>query len=358
MLFLRRSIKTKTGFTLVELLIVVIILSTLTGVSIPTYIGLTNRSKEAGTEAEMRNIAMGLELYRTSNLDYPLTEDGIDAIEGISMNSVPDADKWEKEYIYTSDGIVYELRSCGKDGVAENDDDIVISNGVMTAEGAYSGSNRSSVISGLLAGLPLDEGSGDTIGSGYYQGAINGAEWVEGISGSALRFGDDIGGLSSYATIPDSDNLDLTTQGTLSAWINMESLERFGGIIHKGQKRDFSDESYTLQFYNNKLTLALNNGEGFLDSDYSFEMDEWYHVAGSWSEEGMSLYVNGELVDSTSDTAVADVTDGDVQVGAQLKESYNSTYKNFGFDGRIDEVGIYDRALTKDEIDQLYGQDD
>lgn len=351
------KIKGSRGFTLVELLIVVIILAVLSGIGIPTYITLTNRAKEAATEAEMKNIAKGLELYMTKNQNYPLTEDSISVLEGEEMSVVPEQDKWKNDYIYNSDGIVYELRSKGKDGTEGNSDDIVISNGIFTAHGAYSGGSVSgSTIPGLLASLGFNAGEGTIVGSGYYAGEVVGAGWTEGISGSALEFGDLEGELYSYATIPDNDNLDLTTQGTLMAWINMESIERFGGIIHKGHESDFSDEAYTLQFFDNKLTLGLNNGEGFLDSDYSFETDEWYHVVGSWDEGGMNLYVNGELVDSTTDTVVANSTDGDVQIGAQLKSKYNDYYRNFGFDGSIDEVGIYDRALTDEEINQIYDE--
>lgn len=127
----------KKGITLVEVLIVILILGALAGISVPTYSALSNRAKESATEAEMRNIANVLELYDTKNLGYPLTSQGIEVVEGPDISDVPESDKWDNPYIYTSDSIDYELRSRGVDGVQGNDDDIVFSNGNMTGLGAY-----------------------------------------------------------------------------------------------------------------------------------------------------------------------------------------------------------------------------
>jgi prepilin-type N-terminal cleavage/methylation domain-containing protein len=56
------------GFTLVELLIVVIILAVISGIAVPSYMALRNRARESATENEMKNIATALELY---NADIP-----------------------------------------------------------------------------------------------------------------------------------------------------------------------------------------------------------------------------------------------------------------------------------------------
>ena len=358
----KKLIEKITGFTLVELIVAISVMSVLSGVAIPSYITLNNRSKESGTESMMRNTATALEIFRIDNDRYPLTEDGIISLEENGyLKEVPENDLWKNQFAYVSeDGYSYTLRSYGVDGTENTDDDIVFSNGTMIADGGYGKSAvKANFSRNMVVGLSLDEGSGYTVSYGDIEGTVSGAEWTDGFSGTALKFGNiNEDGLYSYASLPDSGSLDLTTEGTLQAWINIDSIEKFSGIIHKGNKRDFSDEAYTLQFYNRKLTLALNNGEGFLDTNYRFETGKWYHVAGTWDNGGMSLYVNGVKVNSTDKAVAANVTDGDVQIGAQLQEKYNSSYSNFGFVGSIDEVQIYDKSLSPEELQEYYSQYD
>ncbi len=350
------------GFTLVELIVAISVMSVLSGVAIPSYITLNNRSRESGTESVMRNTATALEIFRIDNDRYPLTEEGIISLEENGyLKEVPENDLWKNQFAYVSeDGYSYTFMSYGVDGKKNTDDDIIFSNGTMIADGGYGRPGSGMRFArNLVVGLSLDEGSGYTVSYDDIVGKISGADWVKGLTGTALKFGSiNEDGLYSYASLPDSKSLDLTSEGTLQAWINIDSMERFSGIIHKGNKKDFSDEAYTLQFYNRKLTLALNNGEGFLDTNYRFETGKWYHVAGTWDNDGMSLYVNGVKVNSTDKAVAANVTDGDVQIGAQLQEKYNSSFSNFGFVGSIDEVQIYDKSLSPEELQEYYSQYD
>ncbi len=125
------------GFTLIELLIVIIMISIVAAIAIPSYVHFSDRAKESATKADMVYIAKGLEVYRTDHENYPLTETGIQKLEGIVLKTVPGQDSWQNDYFYQSDGWGYELRSSGSDGIPHNQDDIVIVNGIMTAFGAY-----------------------------------------------------------------------------------------------------------------------------------------------------------------------------------------------------------------------------
>ena len=126
------------GFTLVELLIVIIVLAILTGISIPAYRAITVRAKESAVETEMTNIAKALEIHRVDLQAYPLPAAYPLALEDNDyMEDVPILDKWENDYIYTSDGSSYSLESYGINGIDGGDDDISITNGVLTEDGAY-----------------------------------------------------------------------------------------------------------------------------------------------------------------------------------------------------------------------------
>jgi general secretion pathway protein G len=126
------------GFSLVEILVVILVLAVITGIAIPTYMLVTDRAKESAAESEMMNIAKALELHITDNQTYPASGDYPEILEeGNYMKPVPVNDPWENEYIYGSDGNIYTLESHGIDGVDGGGDDIVVSNGVMTEDGAH-----------------------------------------------------------------------------------------------------------------------------------------------------------------------------------------------------------------------------
>jgi general secretion pathway protein G len=126
------------GFSLVELLIVIMVLAVLTGIAIPVYWLITARARETATESEMVNIAKALEIHNSEKLIYPLTSEYPEALEDNDyMAVVPLADAWENNYSYDSDGINYTLKSRGMDGVEGNSDDIVITDGSITEDGVY-----------------------------------------------------------------------------------------------------------------------------------------------------------------------------------------------------------------------------
>lgn len=131
--------KGEKGFTLVELLIVIIVLAVLVGLSARTFTFLTNRVMETATEAEMSNITKALQIYVTVQNIYPAEDDFPEALEvsGI-MEMVPELDKWENPYQYSSiAGISYTLESYGIDRVDGGSDDIVYINGILIEDGAY-----------------------------------------------------------------------------------------------------------------------------------------------------------------------------------------------------------------------------
>lgn len=126
------------GFSLVELLIVILVLAVITGIAIPAYWLVTARARETSTESEMANIAKALELHNSDNTVYPLTAEYPEALEDNEyMSTVPLNDAWDNNYSYDSDGPNYTLRSRGMDGVSGNSDDIVFSDGAMTEDGVY-----------------------------------------------------------------------------------------------------------------------------------------------------------------------------------------------------------------------------
>ncbi len=180
--------------------------------------------------------------------------------------------------------------------------------------------------------------------------------WTAGMAFGALQF-DGTG--DGFVRIPDSDVLDLSEEGTLTAWVYLTGYQNFMGIIHKGEDKDWADEAYSLQFWTSRklaLTFTTASGQKRIVGKNSLSNGQWYHVAGTWGPNGMYLYVNGEEDNSNSITAVGVPSTGSVQIGSQLSEYYNSSYKNFPFRGIIDDARIYRRTLTAGEIKAIYDE--
>ncbi len=131
--------KNEEGFTLVELMFVLIVLAVLTGVAVVSYLNLAPRAREVKSELDLKNIGTALGTYNADNGGYPVTDDFPDSLEtGGYMKNVPDEDGWGISYKYISeDGSTYVLISFGIDKGDGGGDDIVFEGGIMTENGAY-----------------------------------------------------------------------------------------------------------------------------------------------------------------------------------------------------------------------------
>ena len=135
---MRISRGSRAGFTLIELMLVVIIIGALTAMVMPRLAGRTEQAKNSAAQADITaNIATALKLYELDNGRYPAGEDGgLGALftkpgsasnwNGPYLEKKP-IDPWGREYQYKSPGTHrtydYDLFSFGHDGI-ESDDDI------------------------------------------------------------------------------------------------------------------------------------------------------------------------------------------------------------------------------------------
>ncbi len=135
----RNLYRDKEGFTLVELMIVIIILAILTGIAVPSYMVLRDRARIAAAQSELKNIATAIEMYFADKSEvYPDTTFAAMEVQiegGGYMNNVPTEDPWDEDYIYLKDTPAggYTLYSAGPNKTDDTHagDDIVIVSGEL-----------------------------------------------------------------------------------------------------------------------------------------------------------------------------------------------------------------------------------
>jgi prepilin-type N-terminal cleavage/methylation domain-containing protein len=339
----------RNGFTFIELIMVMSIIGIISIIAVPTFVNLQNEAKQKSELATVGAVRSGLynyyiqsQMIKRSPL-YPALLDS--ATNGAVSSLNP---------FFTNVLSISALRDWQKSGLAYAGPTSTVytyNPGTGTFESDVS----------FLYGWSMNEGTGGTIGDSGYLGNIQGnTQWVDGKVGSALNFDTGTDGLGGYVQVPDSSALELTTAGTVESWIYADSLipNQGAGIVHKGDAADFSDEAYSLQFWTgNTIALLVDSSPGsyqLIQSTVNLVPGQWYHVVGTWDSSGMRIYINGQLNNSNTVSVVAQKNSGALNIGAQLSSSYNSSLQNLGFNGIIDEVQVYDKALSADEISAYY----
>ncbi len=243
--------------------------------------------------------------------------------------------------------------------------------------------STTTTISGLLAHYAFNEGSGSVAtdsSSNSLSGTIYGATWATGRSSNALSFD----GTNDYVQIPGSGEVAPTqvstsSAGSIAIWFKFEqeagvnaiflpllylgsSPEATGAkdgciieIGHKGVYTDNTELFFTLTLPGSSEPIQC------FDTGYNLTTEAWYHFVAIVSSTGNTGYLNG------TEMSTREYNFGDSSFNYFL-DSMNSGLLSIGygrsaidallyyFKGTIDDVQIYNRALTSAEVTQLYQQ--
>ncbi len=230
---------------------------------------------------------------------------------------------------------------------------------VITAVNSYGESSESSPsvsatpqavsTSGLIAYYPFSGNANDASGNGY-NGTVNGAALTAdrfGNANSAYSFN----GTNNYISLSNTSALNFTSGGfSLAAWVNFTADNNDVMIIAKH-----------IPYYGNGYFLGVghtgypsNVFNFFVDSDIRLKTAEtyndgkWHFVAGVYDGTTQYLYVDGVLKGSQQRT-YSNTNNIDITIGGLVGNSY--------FNGLIDDVRIYSRAISDSEIQTIINSD-
>lgn len=225
------------------------------------------------------------------------------------------------------------------------------SNAVLTVTGGGNGSNSCSPPpSGLVAWW---KGDGNTLDSaGNNEGSVAGGSitYLQGEVNQSFNFD---GG--SYIQVPDGPRLHFTNTMTIEAWINLSSLNgNYQEILSKYAGADLNQNSYTitiepgghLRFNVVSTNYPINQ---FVLSSTTIPLHQWVHVAGVDDGTSLKVYLNGQFSGSIPWNGGIFGGNQPLTIGCTMQANPVSF-----FNGKIDEVSLYNRALGANEIAAIY----
>jgi hypothetical protein len=205
---------------------------------------------------------------------------------------------------------------------------------------------------GLVSWWPGETNADDSLG--INNGTLINGTYASGMVGKAFSFS----GSSSYVSVPDSSSLDsFTTNITVELWMKAGQTNAnadWKGLVTKG------NSSWRLQARPGATTVdwAMNGVSPLeLIGARNVNDGQWHHVAATYNGAQMCLYVDGTLDASQPATGLIALNNEPLCIGANSKAYVPSCYciqMGYFFNGLIDEVSLYNRALSAAEILAIY----
>ncbi len=203
----------------------------------------------------------------------------------------------------------------------------------------------------LVLYLPFDEGTGRTakdISSYNNPGTVvGGAAWVAGVKGTALEF---VSG--SRVTISEIPEYDVTAAVSLLAWVKTNSVPNWARVIDKSQ---WQTTGFDLVLTQNvglpRLEFFVNNTTSLVDGTTVVADNEWHFIVGTFGNKTLRMYVDGKREGEAPSAGQVDINPNNWPLMIGAESSSNGGQQYFG---SIDEVAMYNRALSADEVMKVF----
>jgi hypothetical protein len=200
-------------------------------------------------------------------------------------------------------------------------------------------------LAGLIGWWKFDESKGNIAkdsSTGKHDGTlVADAKWAKGKIGGAI----DLDGNGAFVRIPDEHAFDMTGEITIACWVNFRSVPYdYTAIVTKG------DNSWRLSTSERqrKFHASVTDwNQLMVDGNTEVPANQWHHVTAAYDGKQLCIYVDGKVDVCKNWTRGIGQNDYDVLIGENAQEQGRF------FDGLIDDVRIYNYALSKAEIEKL-----
>jgi len=200
-----------------------------------------------------------------------------------------------------------------------------------------------------LVAFYLFKGTANDSTSNKNNGTVKGAVLTAdrfGIANSAYSFN----GVNNYISIPNSSSLNISTDKlSIASWVKVNSLNGYQQIISKAINTDDAGREFGMYLSSGNVAFETSTTNERIDVTSSNSVtNQWAFLVTIYDGVAMNEYINGVLVNSTP------------QSGNIISNSYDLKIGMFGdgiqnpFNGVIDDIRIYNRAISQNEIDYLY----
>ena len=207
---------------------------------------------------------------------------------------------------------------------------------------------------GLVVYFTFDNVKGKTVvddsGNGLDADVIANTEFVDGKYGKAIHItaeGPDC------VNVPASDELKITGEITMAAWIYQDSWGTDAQWFDKNCHNGGEHSSYGIGAFNNgqnfNMFLGTGNSRPTLSQPHGLDAKKWYHVVGTYDGSTMRVYVDGEVAAEKDEKFdFKGTNDQDLRIGCS-KDRARYTFE----DGSIDEAAVWRRTLSEAEIKEI-----
>jgi ABC-type transport system substrate-binding protein len=203
--------------------------------------------------------------------------------------------------------------------------------------------------SGLVGYWKFDEGSGttasDNSGNSNNGILINSPVWVDGRYGKALKFN----GVNNFVNVSDSPSLHLASAATVEAWLYIPAGANFAGggyVLSKDAGNGVYNLALLIRDNYGHVCFGVGTAAAgvIMTSKTTVARNIWTYLGGTYDGSTMKLYVNGQLDSTYSWPGGINTNNGmSLTIGKKNNDA-------LWFNGTIDEVRIYDRALSQEEV--------
>ena len=210
---------------------------------------------------------------------------------------------------------------------------------------------------GLVGYWPF-EGNANDVSNNLNSGMVHGATLTSdrfGNVNSAYLYN----GINQWIDVANTNSLNPSNQITISVWVQTSVVQNNTGIVGKWNNFNGSigngQEQYAIQassqgvYFDTKTSVQKNLAE----SNIMYNNGNWHNYVGVWDGTIMKLYRDSILVNSTSQLGLISSFNQKLEIGRYAGGQGNGLNQNY-FNGKIDDIGIWNRALNQQEITAIY----